>query len=92
MKNVALRKLLFKRKMDVGALAEQIFTSRSHLTQVFLGQRKGTTTWKKLEKAVELGVMTEAEFRVAKEFADKALANRTKAGQSNGAFEGLGEN
>ena len=67
--------------MDIPVLAEQISSSRSHLTQVLLGQRKGSRTWDKLKT-----VLTEEEYKAAKEYADKELALRVRAGKSVGAF------
>lgn len=84
MKNRALEKLLSARNFDVKKLADQIFSSRSHVTQVLLGARKGDATWPKLER-----VMEPAEFKVAKEFADAARKKREQAGKSVGAFPEL---
>jgi hypothetical protein len=81
MKNRTLQKLLTKRSLDVGKLADQIFSSRSHVTQVLLGQRRGANTWAKLKR-----VMTEEEYKSAKNYADGELKQREKSGKYNGAF------
>jgi len=81
MRNQALQKLLWRRKFTVEKLAEQIFSSRSHVTQVLLGQRRGANTWSKLKR-----VMTDDEYVLAKDYADAELKNREKTGQYDGRF------
>jgi transcriptional regulator with XRE-family HTH domain len=65
-RNTMLRELLAKRDMTVEKLADQIFTSRSHLTQVLLGQRPGGFTWPKLKR-----VLSDEEYKEAWDYAEE---------------------
>lgn len=80
-KNKRLHELLAKRDMNIEKLADQIFSGRSHLVQVLLGQRRGTFTWTKLEKVLE-----PAEYKAAKDFADAALKRSPDKAARQSAF------
>lgn len=83
--NEKLRKLLAKRSVDFDVLAQQISSRRSHVSQVILGRRRGTSTWRKLKDVLE-----PHEFKVAKEFADAQLALREEKGLPTGGFPANG--
>jgi len=68
--------------MNVTRLAEQIFSSRTHLVRVLLGYRCGTNTSPKL-----IRVLTEKEYATAKAYAEQILRKRQSAGEPTGAFQ-----
>jgi hypothetical protein len=81
-KNKELAKLLWLRNFNVTMLADQIFSARTHLVRVLLGQRCGTNTWPKLKR-----VLTEKEYATAKAYAEQILRKRQSAGEPTGAFK-----
>ena len=90
MKNKALSRLLSRRNMNVGLLADQILSQRVPLTLVLLGARKGGVTWEKLGR-----VLAPDELKAAKEFADSrrriVLAQKALIGQGIYAGRVTGE-
>lgn len=79
--NEELRKMLADRSVDFNVLAQQISSRRSHVSQVLLGRRRGTATWRKLKD-----VLQAKEYEVAKEFADAQLKERERKGLPTGEF------
>jgi predicted transcriptional regulator len=70
MTNKILAGMWALRKMNVGLIADQIFSARTAVSQVLSGKRSGKQTWKKLRR-----VLTEEEYVIAREF---AYRQRTK--------------
>lgn len=67
-RNEGLVKLLKKRQLNYGTIADACFCGRSSVVQVLGGSRKGLVTWNKLKK-----VMSGEELAVAISFANERL-------------------
>lgn len=73
-----------KNRFNQSMLAEFVVTSRTHLSEVLSGKRKGRHTWKRLVKMLPLdGLSLLRQCSSWNNFAEKAYTARLKAEKEN---------